>query len=85
VLMKRSHSEVDATAIHDLVERALAAMDDVRRVKSRLSGATTNIQQAYEVVDQMAGRVRGHLQEVDLLVRGEDEPHPEPPEDQMEL
>jgi hypothetical protein len=85
VLMKRSHSEVDAAAIHDLVERALAAMDDVRRVKSRLSGARTNIDQAYEVVEQMAARVRGHLAEVDLLVRGEEEPPPEPGEDQMEL
>jgi hypothetical protein len=85
VLMKRSDSQVDAGAVHDLVERALAAMEDVRRVKSRLSGARTNIDQAYEVVEQMAARVRGHLEEVDLLVRGEDEPPPEPREDQMEL
>jgi DNA repair ATPase RecN len=85
VLMKRSHSEVDAAAVHDLVERALAAMEDVRRVKSRLSGARTNIDQAYEVVEQMAVRVRGHLTEVDMLVRGEHEPAPEPADDQMEL
>ena len=78
VLMKRSDSQVDAAAIHDLVERALAAMDDVRRVKSQLSGAKTNIDRAYEVVEQMAVRVRGHLAEVDLLVRGEEEPPPEP-------
>ena len=84
VLMKRSDSQVDAAAIHDLVERALAAMDDVRRVKSRLSGARTNIDQAYEVVEQMAVRVRGHLTEVDTLVRGEEEPPPDP-DDQMEL
>ena len=74
----------DAAAIHDLVERALAAMEDVRRVKSRLSGARTNIDQAYEVVEQMTVRVRGHLTEVDTLVRGEEEPPPEP-DDQMEL
>src|ERR671914_520571 len=85
VLMKRSDSEVDAAAVRDLVERALAAMDDVRRVKSRLSGAKTNIDQAYEVVDQMATRVRGHLEEVDLLVRGEEDPPAEPADDQMEL
>jgi DNA repair ATPase RecN len=83
--MKRSHSELDAAAIHDLVERALAAMDDVRRVKSRLSGARTNIDQAYEVVEQMSVRVRGHLTEVDMLVRGEEEPPPTPADDQMEL
>src|SRR5918992_594891 len=85
VLMKRSDSEGDAAAVRDLVERALAAMEDVRRVKSRLSGAKTNIDQAYEVVDQMAGRVRGHLEEVDLLVRGEEDAPAEPADDQMEL
>ena len=83
--MKRSDSEVDAAAIHDLVERALAAMEDVRRVKSQLSGAKTNIDRAYEVVELMAARVRGHLAEVDLLVRGDEEPPAEPTEDQMEL
>jgi hypothetical protein len=85
VLMKRSDTEVDAAAVHDLVERALAAMEDVRRVKSQLSGAKTNIDRAYEVVEQMAARVRGHLAEVDLLVLGEQEPAPDPAEDQMEL
>jgi hypothetical protein len=85
VLMKRSDTEVDAAAVHDLVERALAAMEDVRRVKSQLSGAKTNIDRAYEVVEQMAARVRGHLAEVDLLVLGEQEPACDPAEDQMEL
>jgi len=85
VLMKRSDTEVDAAAVHDLVERALAAMEDVRRVKSQLSGAKTNIDRAYEVVEQMATRVRGHLAEVDLLVLGDQEPAPDPSDDQMEL
>jgi Uncharacterized protein conserved in bacteria (DUF2130) len=85
VLMKRSDTEVDAAAVHDLVERALAAMEDVRRVKSQLSGAKTNIDRAYEVVEQMAARVRGHLAEVDLLVLGEPVAAPDPAEDQMEL
>ena len=60
-------------------------MEDVRRVKSRLSGAKANIDQAYEVVDQMGARVRGHLEEVDLLVRGEEETPAASAEDQMEL
>jgi hypothetical protein len=85
VLMKRSDTEVDAAAVHDLVERALAAMEDVRRVKSQLSGAKTNIDRAYEVVEQMATRVRGHLAEVDLLVLGDQQPAPDPADDQMEL
>jgi hypothetical protein len=85
VLMKRNGSEVDAAAIHDLVERAMAAMDDARRVKSQLTGAKANITRAYEVVEQMEKRVRTHLAEVDHLVRGEEEDPPEPDEDQMEL
>jgi len=85
VLMKRSDTEVDAAAVHDLVERALAAMEDVRRVKSSLSGAKSNIDRAYEVIEQMAARVRGHLQEVDLLVLGDVEPAPDPDDEQMEL
>jgi hypothetical protein len=67
------------------VERALAAMDDARRVKSQLTGAKANITRAYEVVEQMEKRVRGHLAEVDLLVRGEDDEPPENADDQMEL
>jgi hypothetical protein len=85
VLMKRSDTEVDAAAVHDLVERALAAMEDVRKVKSRLTGAKTSIDEAYKVVEEMAARVRGHLAEVDLLVLGEAELAPEDPDDQLEL
>ena len=84
VLLKRSDSDVDAAAVHDLVERALAAMDDVRKVKSQLTGAKTSIDKAADYVDEMVGRVRGHLAEVDLLVRGEDD-SPVKSDDQMEL
>ncbi len=43
-------------------------MDDVRKVKSQLTGAKTGIDKAYEVVEEMAARVRGRLAEVDALV-----------------
>ena len=59
---------VDGAAVHDVVERALHAMDDVRKVKSQLTGAKTGIDRAYEVVEEMAARVRGRLAEVDALV-----------------
>ena len=85
VLMKRSDTEVDAAAVHDLVERALAAMEDVRKVKSQLTGAKTGIDRAYEIVEAMAARVRGHLAQVDLLVLGEGECEPDHSDDQMEL
>jgi hypothetical protein len=83
--MKRSDTEVDAAAVHDLVERALAAMEDVRKVKSQLTGAKTNIDNAYKHVDEMALRVRGHLAEVDLLVLGEREEAPRARVNQLEL
>ena len=86
VLMKRAEGEVDASAVHDLVERALNAMEDVRKVKSQLTGAKTNIDCAYRLVEEIADRVRAHLGEVDALVLsgGEGEPA-EPADDQLEL
>jgi hypothetical protein len=69
VLMARGEGEgIDAAALRDTVERALAAMDDVRKVKSQLSGATTSIEKAREIVETMAARVREHLVEIDALL-----------------
>jgi len=86
VLMKRSDGDVDAAAVHDLVERALNAMDDVRKVKSQLTGAKTNIDSAYRLVEEIADRVRVHLGEVDALVlSGGDSEAAPPPDDQLEL
>jgi DNA-binding TFAR19-related protein (PDSD5 family) len=74
VLMKRSDADgIDAGALRDTVERALAALAEERKVKQQLTGAKTSINRACELVEGMAGRVRGHLQEIDTLVR--------PPED----
>jgi hypothetical protein len=89
VLMKRSDSEVDAAAVHDLVERALHAIEDVRKVKSQLTGAKTSIDAAYKLVEEITGRVRGQLEEMDALVLGgdaspDDQPEP-PPDDQLAL
>jgi hypothetical protein len=86
VLMKRSEGEVDASAVHDLVERALNAMEDVRKVKSQLTGAKTNIDCAYRLVEEIADRVRGHLRQVDALVLSGGQAEPAgPADDQLEL
>ena len=66
--MARGGEGVDGAAVHDVVERAIAAMDDVRKVKSQLTGAKTGIDTAYKIVEEIAARVRGHLAEVDALV-----------------
>ena len=68
---------LDAGALRTEVERALAAMDDVRRIKSQLTSAITGIDAARKILDDMAERVRRHLLAVDELVvsgTGDDRP-----------
>ena len=86
VLMKRSDGDgIDAGALRDTVERSLAALAEERKIKQQLTGAKTTIDKAYELVDAMAARVRGHLQEIDTLVRpSEDDGHPRPPAGETE-
>ena len=79
VLMARAEGGgVDAAAVAAEVERALGAMEDVRRVKSQLTQATTYIGEATKIVDAMAGNVRGHLGQIESLLR---EAEPEEGED----
>jgi len=68
---------LDAGGLRTEVERALAAMDDVRRIKSQLTQATSGIDGARRILEEMADRVRGHLVRVDELViagTGDDRP-----------
>ena len=78
---------LDAGGLRTEVERALAAMDDVRRIKSQLTQATSGIDGARRILEEMADRVRGHLVRVDELViaaapattgraGGRERPHP---------
>ncbi len=59
---------IDAGAVRGTVERARQAVEDVRKVKSQLTGATTNINNARELVETLAERVKAHLDEVEQLV-----------------
>jgi hypothetical protein len=69
VLMARGDaSGVDALALRGEVERALGALEDVRRIKVQLTNATSGIDEARRVLDGMAERVRGHLGAIDALV-----------------
>jgi hypothetical protein len=74
VLMARGGDDgVDAGAVAESVERALGAMDEVRSIKQKLTGATTSIDAARELLDAMADAVRGHLTRIDeLLATGDD-------------
>jgi hypothetical protein len=85
VLMKRSDAGgIDAGAVGDVAERALAALAEERKVKQQLTGAKSSIDKAYGHVDAMTARVRGLLEEIDSLVRPADEAGPVE-DDQLEL
>jgi hypothetical protein len=64
---------VDGALLRDAVERALTAMEDVRKIKLALSGASTGIEKARDLLDEMAGRVRALLEEIDHIVATADE------------
>jgi hypothetical protein len=59
---------LDTDALRAEVERTQQAMEDVRRVKSQLTGATTAIDQARSILDAMASGVRAHLSQIDALL-----------------
>jgi hypothetical protein len=88
VLMKRSDADgIDAGAVRDAAERALAALTEERRIKNQLSATKTGIDRAYGLVEEMSARVRALLQEIDALVRpaDDDAAASEAPDDQLAL
>ena len=71
VLMARvagAGEQIDGLAIRETCERAVAAMEDVRRMKVQLTGARTQIDKAGEIAESMTTRVRQYLGEIDALV-----------------
>jgi hypothetical protein len=69
VLMAKGGVEgLDTAALRAEAERALGAMEDVRRVKLHLTNATSGIEEARRVVEAMAERVRGHLAQIEALL-----------------
>ena len=78
VLMTRADGDgIDAGALRDTVERALGAMEEVRRIKQQLTGAETSIGSARSILDGMADRVRSHLAEMDQQLSAAGAPEPE--------
>lgn len=69
VLMARADDGgLDASAVRAEVERALGAMEDVRRIKVQLTTASGGIEEARKILGDMADRVRVHLQQIDGLL-----------------
>ena len=79
VLMARGGTDgVDGAAVADTVERAVGALEEVRRVRQQLTGAKTQIDKASEIVGAMSDRVRAHLEEIAALVRAAEDGAPAP-------
>jgi hypothetical protein len=73
VVMARGGAEgLDAAALRAEVERAVGAMEDVRRIKLHLTNAAGGIEEARKALEAMADRVRGHLGQIDALVAAAD-------------
>jgi hypothetical protein len=69
VLMAKGGADgLDASAVRAEVERATVAMEDVRRIKSQLTSAAGQIEGVRKIVEDMAERVRGHLEQIDAMV-----------------
>jgi len=69
VLMNRGADEtVDDVAIRTEVERAVGAMEDVRRIKTSLTNASGGIEDARRILEGMATNVRGHLAAIEGLL-----------------
>jgi molybdopterin converting factor small subunit len=69
VLMARGDADgLDASALRAEIERAVGAMDEVRRVKQQLTHAANGIETAREIVESLDRRVRAHLTQIDALV-----------------
>jgi hypothetical protein len=74
VLMAKGGVEgLDAPALRAEVERALGAMEDVRKIKLHLTNAAGGIESARGVLEGMVERVRGHLAAIDDLVASADD------------
>ena len=77
VLMAHGDAEgLDATALRAEVERAVGAMEDVRRIKQQLTHAANGIDSARGILEELDRRVRTHLAQIDALlvpVVGDDE------------
>jgi hypothetical protein len=77
VLMARGGDEgIDVAAVGETVERALGAMDEVRSIRQKLTGATTSIAAADALLGTMADTVRAHLTRIDELLAAVPPPSP---------
>lgn len=69
VLMARGGGDgIDTAAVGDIAERALGALRDTQKVKLQLTGASSSIDTARQVLVAMEEQIRCHLTEIQELL-----------------
>jgi hypothetical protein len=69
VLMARGGGDgIDTAAVGDVAERALGALRDTQKVKLQLTGASSSIDAARQVLVAMEDQVKCHLAEIQELL-----------------
>ena len=63
--LREGADEIDAAAVRATVARAVAAMDDVRKIKSQLTTAQNGIGGARDMLEAVEARVRAELAQID--------------------
>jgi hypothetical protein len=74
LLARESELAVDAPGVRDAAAEARAALDSMKAIKSALSKATNNVEQARGTAELMVATVLEHLERIEALVSA-----PEPP------
>jgi hypothetical protein len=59
---------LDASALRVEAEKAVQAMDDMRRVRQQLTHAANGIEAARGILEELERRVRTHLSQIDALL-----------------
>ena len=63
----------DPALLREHIERALGALDEARNAKRELTNAGGAIEKARGYVEVLEGRVREHLDAIDVLLAGIDD------------
>jgi hypothetical protein len=68
LLAREAELTVDAPGVRDAASEARAALDSMKAIKSALSKATNNVEQARGAAEIMAATVLEHLERIEALV-----------------
>jgi hypothetical protein len=68
LLARESELAVDAPGVRDAAAEARAALDSMKAIKSALSKATNNVEQARGTAELMVATVLEHLERIEALV-----------------